>query len=322
MRAAALFLTAALIAISCPALAQRGAEGGEAAARALPEPAIPIKPKAANVAGFLDCIVEQRATIISAHRGGPKPGYPENAIETFAYTLSKIPALIELDVAQTEDGVLVLMHDSELGRTSTGRGRISEKSLKELRAESLRDPTGFAPQPPMRIPTLEEALIWAKDRAVVQIDLKRGVDVADVVELVQRHGAQRYAAIIVDDVEEAAKVVSLDPTISMSVGITRPDMLDRLVEAGVPEDRIFAFTGVNREDPALWDLLERRGIPAIFATLWAGDRDIAASNNEAKYARLADSGVDILVTDRHFDAYWAMEKRQDIEAAVKACVRP
>lgn len=317
MRLLTPMIAAAGIMLSLAASAQPAAD----APAPLPEPVIAMKPRAANVAGFLDCIVDQGATIISAHRGGPKSGYPENAIETFAYTLSKIPALIELDIVRSKDGVYVLMHDSDLGRTSTGSGAVSDKTLEELRRESLRDPTGHAPRPAMRIPTLEEVLVWAKDRAVIQLDLKRGVDVADIVALVQKHGAERYTAVIVDDVAEAAKVVALDPTISMSVGITRPERLDELTAAGVPDDRIFAFTGVNRENKELWDLLESRGIPANFATLWSGDREIAAANDEAKYARLADAGIDMLVTDRHFDAYWAMEERQDIEAAVKACVR-
>jgi len=325
-------LSALVLAGLCPvAMAQSSPQAGQAlqpgqaqrqeAPPPLPEPAIAMVPRADSVAGFLDCIAGQKATIISAHRGGPKPTFPENAIETFAYTLSKIPAILEMDIQKTSDGVFVLMHDDELGRTSTGSGRVSEKTLDQLRRERLRDPTGFAPRPPMRIPTLEETLAWAKGRAVVQLDVKRGIDVAEVVAAVQKAGAQGYASIIADDVQEAARIVAADPVISVSVGITRPEVLDELKAAGIPDDRIYAFTGVNRENKALWDQLEARGIPTIFATLWQGDREIAATGDEAKYARLSADGVDILVTDRHFDAYWAMEQRQDIEAAVKACVK-
>ncbi|MFM2043121.1 MAG: hypothetical protein RLY86_1697 [Pseudomonadota bacterium] len=296
------------------------AQPAEQAAPALPEPAIRMVPKAENVAGFLDCIVDQKATIVSAHRGGPKPGFPENAIETFAYTLSKIPAIIELDIVKAKDGY-VLMHDSDLNRTTTGSGPVAEKTVAELKELALRDQTGFAPRPPMRIATLEETLAWAKGQAIIQLDLKRGVDTAEIVAIVQKAGAQRYTAIIVDNAAEAAIVAKADPTISMSYGVTKLEALEELAAAGVPEDRIYAFTGVNRENKELWDELERRGIPAIFATLWSGDREIAATNDEAKYARLSADGVDIMVTDRHFDAYWAMEERQDIEAAVKACVQ-
>ena len=43
---------------------------------------------------------------MSAHRGGPYPGYPENAIETFEYIASQIPTVIECDIAMTKDSVL------------------------------------------------------------------------------------------------------------------------------------------------------------------------------------------------------------------------
>jgi len=312
----ALLATAAL-AITAPAQAQQ-----QDAPAPLPAPAIALKPKAGTLVGFLDCLDAQNATIISAHRGGPKPGYPENAIETFAYTLSRIPALLEMDVARTKDGALVLLHDNELGRTTTGSGPVGDRTLAQLAELQLVDNYGWRVRPAMRIPTLQQALDWARDKALIQLDIKRGVPVEEVVKAVQAAGAQTYASIIVDSPEEAARVVALDPVIGMSIGISKPEDLAALDALKIPHDRIYAFTGVNTERPAVWALLEEKGIPAIFATLWAGDREIAATNDEAKYARLSEAGVDVMVTDRHFDAYWAMEQRQDIEMAVKACVVP
>ena len=42
---------------------------------------------------------DNRYPLISAHRGGPVPGYPENALETFDYQISKQPLIIECDVS-------------------------------------------------------------------------------------------------------------------------------------------------------------------------------------------------------------------------------
>ncbi|MGX7835704.1 glycerophosphodiester phosphodiesterase family protein, partial [Campylobacter fetus subsp. venerealis] len=72
-----------------------------------------------------------RIPMVSAHRGGPYPGFPENAIETFANVLEYTPAIIELDVAMTKDGVLVLMHDDKLDRTTTGKGSVSDATYSE-----------------------------------------------------------------------------------------------------------------------------------------------------------------------------------------------
>ena len=52
---------------------------------------------------------------VSAHRGGMAyDGYPENALETIQYVFGKTGAIIECDIAMTDDGKLILMHDSSL----------------------------------------------------------------------------------------------------------------------------------------------------------------------------------------------------------------
>src|ERR1700754_5151468 len=63
--------------------------------------------------------------IISGHRGSHIAGYPENAIETFAYVLKHAPAFFEIDPRLTKDSVIVLLHDDTLDRTTTGKGKLS-----------------------------------------------------------------------------------------------------------------------------------------------------------------------------------------------------
>ena len=63
-------------------------------------------------------------TIISGHRGGMAPGYPENCIETFENTLSHMPSFFEIDPQMTRDSVIVLMHDATIDRTTPGTGKV------------------------------------------------------------------------------------------------------------------------------------------------------------------------------------------------------
>lgn len=302
------------VSASQPAKAQRQVE----ATRPLPEPLIRLLPKADSAAGFVRCLDDRQTTIVSAHRGGPVPEYPENALETFAFTLGHMPALIEMDVRRTKDGALVLIHDEDVARTSTGTGRIGELTLEEIGRLELEDNTGRRPRGGYRVPTLEAALAWAKNRGIVVLDLKRGVDAMDVAATVRRSGAPGRTVMIVGP-EEAARVARQEPAISYSLSLRSIDDLEEAVRMGVPQDRILAFTGVGPENPGLWAELDRRGVPVIHGTLWDGDRDIAATNENARYARLAERGVDVLVTDRHFEAYWALEGRQDTAEAVRAC---
>ncbi len=54
---------------------------------------------------------QNKPIIISGHRGGMMPGYPENSIEAFEKTLSIMPSFFEIDPQLTKDSVLILMHD-------------------------------------------------------------------------------------------------------------------------------------------------------------------------------------------------------------------
>src|SRR5688572_20012996 len=64
--------------------------------------------------------------VLSAHRGGPMKGFPENCLATFSNTLQHTFSLMEIDPRYTKDGEIVLFHDATLERTSTGRGRVAD----------------------------------------------------------------------------------------------------------------------------------------------------------------------------------------------------
>src|SRR5690606_5778549 len=96
-----------------------------------------------------------RIPLVSAHRGGPYPGFPENSIEAFSNVVKYTPTIIELDVAMTKDGILVLMHDDKLDRTTTGKGLVSNATYEEIQQLFLKDDEGAITD--FKVPTLEEA---------------------------------------------------------------------------------------------------------------------------------------------------------------------
>ena len=101
---------------------------------------------------------------VSAHRGGARKGYPENCLETFEDTLRQTGAIMEIDPRYAKDGSIVLHHDESLERTTNGRGKVSDLTLPELKQLRLKDPEGNLTG--YRIPTLDEALEWARGRTV------------------------------------------------------------------------------------------------------------------------------------------------------------
>ena len=132
--------------------------------------------KAGDLQAFLHYDAD-RVPMISAHRGGRNiPGFPENAIETFDYVLSKTPAIIEFDVRMSKDSVLLLMHDYDLDRTTTGTGKVAEKFWSEIEPLFLKD--DFGKVTTFKVPLFSEALAWAKGKTILTVDVKRGVPYA------------------------------------------------------------------------------------------------------------------------------------------------
>ena len=109
-----------------------------------------------------------RRVLVVAHRGDWR-NYPENSIGAIESVIRMGADVMELDLKKTSDGVLVLMHDRTIDRTTTGHGRVSEITYDSIASCRLRS-AHHAAVTHYRVPTLREALACCKDRIVVNID--------------------------------------------------------------------------------------------------------------------------------------------------------
>lgn len=233
--------------------------------------------------------------LLSAHRGGPMPGFPENAIETFENATTYQPLIIEFDVALSKDSVLVIMHDDKLDRTTNGAGPIGEQPYAALQALNLKDNDGKLT--PFKIPTLEEVLSWGKNKVLFTIDIKRGVPYEKIIAAVRKTKAETNAIIITYNANQAAKVHELAPDLMISASVRTVADLERLNSMGVPNNKIVAFVGTTAADPSLYQYLHKNGISTILGTMGNLDRSARANNNKLIYSDLVANGADILSTD-------------------------
>lgn len=252
---------------------------------------------------------------ISAHRGGGDlKGYPENCIESFAYLASKLgtplrPVIIECDIDLTKDSVMVMMHDATLDRTTTGTGKLIDKTYAELGPYRLEDNMGNGTA--YKIPTLEEVLRWGKNRTergpvTFTLDVKRNVSFAKVVDMIHKTGAGDYAAVITYNAKDAALVHQLDPNLMISVTIRNRAEYDRLHELGIPDNRMVAFVGVSEPGADLYQFLHQKGIACILGTLGNLDKQAAAKGDQV-YKKFAENGADIMSTDRPLEIWRAVK---------------
>lgn len=251
---------------------------------------------------YFDCLRTRGEAVVGAHRAGPAAGFPENALETMRATLDRNPrALLEIDVQRSADGVLFLLHDDRLERTTTGRGTASQLRWRALSRLRLKDDAGTITR--ARIPSLADALALAQARdAIVQLDVKRGTPFADVVAAVRAAGAQSNALIITYNERDAAEVASLAPELMISISATDSATLDRHRAAGIDPRQALAFTGTREPSPRWFAELRDAGIEPIFGTLGREgsrlDDRWLADGNPSEFAGLVRDGVAIIATDR------------------------
>ncbi len=236
-----------------------------------------------------------RVPLVSCHRGGPVPGFPENAIETFANSTKHQPSVIECDAGFTKDSVLVMLHDDRLERTTTGSGDLNDRLFADLKNVRLKDNDGKVTR--YHIPTLDAVLKWGRDKVLFTLDIKRGVPYKNLINAVRRNRAEAYSIIITYNANQAAEVHKLAPDLMISASVKSREDLERLNSMGVPNNRIVAFVGVAQPDRTLCDYLHSKGIFCILGTMGNLDNK-AKARGEDVYSGLIEAGADILSSDR------------------------
>ncbi|MFL5994315.1 MAG: glycerophosphodiester phosphodiesterase [Streptomyces sp.] len=149
---------------------------------------------------------------------------PENTLRSFAAAQQAGLDVIELDLHLSKDGALVVMHDTDVDRTTDGTGPIAEKTLTELRA--LDAGRGE------RVPVFEEVLDAVRSPLQAEIkDIAAARALAEV--MVRRNLVPRVEVSSFHD-EAIAEIGRLVPGVRTALIGSRfgPDIVERAVEAG------------------------------------------------------------------------------------------
>src|SRR5215470_5605651 len=93
-----------------------------------------------------------------AHRGGAAQ-WPENSLTAFRNAIAMGARVLELDVHQTADGAVAVIHDPTLDRTTGYRGPVERATVADLRTARLRGKDGALSDD--HVPTFDEVLALA-----------------------------------------------------------------------------------------------------------------------------------------------------------------
>lgn len=261
-----------------------------------------------HVDSLLACLHNPKSdyVFVIAHRADWR-GAPENSIQAIENAIRMGVDMVEIDIQRTADGEFVLMHDPTLNRTSTGKGRIADLTLEQIRKFHLRSGNGIKSR--RAIPTLEEALLACRGRVLVNID-KGGDYIREILPVIQRTGTEKQVIIKGKYALDRVKADYGD-----SKGMLYMPIVDMTDSAAVARGVEFAkkmrpvafemcFRTERQLDPDFVNLVRKSGSRVWINTLWdtlcAGhdDENALTEGLDKHWGWVLDHHATMIQTDR------------------------
>ena len=236
--------------------------------------------------------------ILTGHRGAGGLA-PENTLAAIQKGLDNKVDRIEIDVQQTKDHVVIVMHDESIDRTTDGKGLVKDLTYREIKKYSagVKFSDKYKDE---KIPSLNQVLKLINKQATLVIEIKKGDDYYPGIEQRVVNSIHKYHAkswVIVHSFNDKAlkKVRELDKDI----------VLHKLFIADFPfipliYDGEFKFTNLEQyayasEISTFYPFTTQRLVDKVHAlnkkiNVWTVDDSI-------KINRLINMGVDGIITD-------------------------
>ncbi len=149
-----------------------------------------------------------KGPLVAAHRGTVKFA-PENTLPAFAAAIERGADLIEMDIRETRDKVLVIMHDATVDRTTNGKGRVDQLTLAEIKKLDAGSwfSTDFRG---VQVPTFQEALDAIRGKALPDLDFKAG-SADKFIEVLKEEGLLGKVTLYCGDWDMIKEVNRLAP---------------------------------------------------------------------------------------------------------------
>lgn len=215
-------------------------------------------------------------TWIAAHRGGHLT-VPENSLASVDEAIRAGADIVELDVRETKDGVMVLLHDKNLDRTTTGKGELLQLTYAETQQLYL---THQGEITRYRIPTFREALAYAKGKIMIDIDFKiSGMEARKrAYEVIEELGMESQVLFFLYDYTEMDSLYKINPRIKMMPRAYNDDQMRKIIDKGL--------TDVIHVDPSFENSPLLREAREKGIRLWMnslGETDAKSSDNQLVY---------------------------------------
>lgn len=251
-----------------------------------------------------------RPPLIVVHRGAWTEG-PENSLLAIDRAFDAGHSIVEVDVQESADGVLFLMHDTTLDRMTGAAGQAAGRTMAELSALRLREGAGgdMAKTSDQTIPTLGAVLARTAGRGYLDLDVKLPDQIERVAEAAAAAGAADRVAVKFplrgpDDLGRIARIEAATGVMAMPMtrvtGDDWPEVTARVIASGA----VLTEMKFDRLD-TLATAAAR--LSAAGVSVWVNTLDPVASDGltdtraladpDAVWGRLVAAGVSIFQTD-------------------------
>ncbi|MBK6948418.1 MAG: glycerophosphodiester phosphodiesterase family protein [Haliscomenobacter sp.] len=242
--------------------------------------------------------VAQSSPLLCGHRGGFEGNWPENSLSRFdevAKAFGDKAFMVELDVRESADGVLFVLHDETLERTTNGQGKIAGTPSRALKKLLQKDPSGKL--------TSENLLRWDKalqwlakhPNARFMVDTKGEIH-EKVIQRSQHYGLEGQCLLLTFSLPHSELVAKLTSKALISCLVSSESDWDNIRQLNLPSRRQVIYVNDKTPLPLLSEM-KKTGV-AITADVSESRKNQHAAFPKDYYTRLvAEKMVDILITD-------------------------
>jgi glycerophosphoryl diester phosphodiesterase len=246
----------------------------------------------------------RKSPIVFAHMGGDEI-WPGDTLYAFQHAADLGVDVLEMDAHITKDGVLVIIHDETVDRTTNGTGDVEDLTLAELKQlDAAYDWTLDNGQTyPYRgqgitVPTLEEIFQALPGYPVnIEIKLSRASIARPLCDLIRRYNMQGRTMIASFHDDRMAEFRQVCPEVATSASkgeVTKFVLLNYVFLGGIYSPQEFAYQ-VPEESSGI--LVVRPGFISgahgrnVQVHIWT-------PNTREELQKFIDMGVDGIMTDR------------------------
>lgn len=223
-------------------------------------------------------------TEITAHRGGAWKA-PENTISALQYTIDSGADYAEIDVQETKDGELILLHDDSLKRTAGVKKNVWDMTLKQI--EKLDAGASFHKKfRGEKIPEFTEVLKFCKGRLDLNIEIKYNGKNKGIVNKVVR-------AIKENHFEDHCVVTSMNYQFLKQIKKIAPEIRTGYIMT-------MTYGGVQGMEAADFFSVKHTYVDEKFVTqahALGKEVHVWTVNYKGDAKRMLDMGVDNIITD-------------------------